>query len=1192
MLLDENGVKEYIFSFIQGVDNYTLITMHYERHSSIYKIADLDGGVITNNLQEEYIVDHLCTFGTSDLPIPVKEDYKFVGWSTSKGGKIYNSEDKVLSEELSYDLYANYVIDYEMVEFNANCGKFNNDSDTITIKYRLLEIITPEELPFKENHKLLGWSLTPNGSIIDMSKCECVQGLKLYAVWEDVTLRIVTYILSNDAIFNEISGFTISSDKKRAQTTIVKDSNNIIPIPNDLEEYDFMGWSKTINCSILSIALVNEYLQECAYGKVDAYLYLVFEKNYEMVELNANGGTFLSSLDKKNVKSKLGEIVNISEEPTRTNHKFLGWSKVVNGEVIDESEIISTKGLVLYAKWLDVTPKVITLNANQGVFADGTNQMLLSVNYPYYFSIDVVPTMNISGETWVFSHWVNSDGLTIDSYYLVSEGEDIYAKYLRTDVSIVFSNNCLGYDDLSEKLILNYGNITYKNTDNSEPIIVYASSNGVINYPIYDKDFNIQEGYIETFIVLSKFLTEEGKRVLSDSKARMFSLNDDSYYEINTILKTDMLNSSDSDLVINVGIVPEKVYYTVSYVLTLGSANFNSQLGFELSADRKTVITNIDDNNVLPIVPLQEDFDFLGWSTEENGNVISSSEINNYLLSCYNNKQNAILYSKFKQNYENVVVDANGGTFINNQVKEYLKVKLGEVITGITEPTRENHEFLGWTTEENGQIIDVNTLVSVEGLVIYARWLDVTPRKLVLNAKEGSFIDNTLTKELIVEYPYNLINFSTPIKTVDNEDWSFGYWVNEEGKRVDDNYLVSENEIFYAIYLKTLVEVKFSEYGYSFDENTQQVILDNLIISIPGSNEYGELVVNGNISSKITIPSYTNPYTIPSGYKEVLLINGYGLSDYGKEVIISNGGYCYVTDQNELVYELVTDLTLDMLSFEGGENYLITVGIVPENGPEERVRFDNYLFFENNRFGIIDSDYDHYIKYNDLDFSETLFSSLQNSTVVIPSYIADINPNNDEKFIFVINEEYLTKYGISMLKEANAREYIFTSEGYNKFYEVSISITKEMLNMYLQPTFNLVIVSKEYNGIDAIVLNKVLLVGDEQNISRDYKHLVEYANASSSTAIESYFKYSNGEFIVPQHAFTPDYSIPSGYKVIFVVRMQDLNEDTINYLESQNVPKYYLDEGGRYTYYELNFTLNKNMVKDGKAASVSLSVVR
>ena len=165
------------------------------------------------------------------------------------------------------------------------------------------------------------------------------------------------------------------------------------------------------------------------------------------------------------------------------------------------------------------------------------------------------------------------------------------------------------------------------------------------------------------------------------------------------------------------------------------------------------------------IVPTRENHQFLGWATSANGDAEYAPG------DAYSDNADIILYAIWKNVTEyTVTYDVNGGAGAPaTQTKVY-----GESIiisTGI--PTRENHQFLGWSTSPAGTVeYAPGDAYSDNGnITLYAIWENVTEYTVTYDANGGTNVPApqvkvhgeviTITSEIPIKDGYSFMGWST-----------------------------------------------------------------------------------------------------------------------------------------------------------------------------------------------------------------------------------------------------------------------------------------------------------------------------------------------------------------------------------------------------------------------------------------------
>ena len=135
-----------------------------------------------------------------------------------------------------------------------------------------------------------------------------------------------------------------------------------------------------------------------------------------------------------------------------------------------------------------------------------------------------------------------------------------------------------------------------------------------------------------------------------------------------------------------------------------------------------------------------------------------------------------------------VTFDTDGGTEITN-----VKISNGEIFKLPDVPTKEGYIFIGWVNEEEKLITEGTKFTSDTKLK--AKWIknDVETVDVIFDKDESTKTDNiTMEKDNKILLPVNPTN----------EGYIFGGWINEEGKVIGKDTIISSNTKLKAYWIK------------------------------------------------------------------------------------------------------------------------------------------------------------------------------------------------------------------------------------------------------------------------------------------------------------------------------------------------------------------------------------------------------
>ncbi len=352
---------------------------------------------------------------------PTRNGYKFLGWATSKTGNVkFESGDKY-TDDKNITLYAVWEeIKTYTIKYNANGGTGAPSSQT---KTHGESIKVSAQKPTRSGYEFDGWATSANGNV-EYNPSENYtkdSDITLYAVWKPLTYKVT---------YNANGG----TDAPAAQAKIHNEKLYITDDTPERDGYSFIGWATTKTGSV-SYKAGQQYTSD-----KDITLYAVWKANTYTISYNANGG---SGAPKNQTKEYAEGIKLSTQEPTRKDYIFLGWSTLVQGSVefAPGSVCSVNENITLYALWQEEENEVyyIIYNANGGKNAPS----MQTKNEDEDLTIsEVVPTR----EGYTFDGWAigNDDTVVYSSGDTYKENKTLYLHAVWTANIYTISYNANG----------------------------------------------------------------------------------------------------------------------------------------------------------------------------------------------------------------------------------------------------------------------------------------------------------------------------------------------------------------------------------------------------------------------------------------------------------------------------------------------------------------------------------------------------------------------------------------------------------------------------------------------------------------------------------------------------------------------------------------------------------------------------
>lgn len=182
----EKGSSSYITT-LDNVSSNVAVFANWEKIINVYEVTyNLDGGSFESDVEDSFVEGEKFT-----LPIPVKEGYKFLGWSLIKDSDEYVLELKDIYNDIT--VYGNWEKNeiYSSIYYILNGGRLNEQAPEIYLEGA--ELVLP--IPLYDGFDFLGWTYQENGTTY-ISKISSSQtgDLTLYANWKEITDFKITYL--------------------------------------------------------------------------------------------------------------------------------------------------------------------------------------------------------------------------------------------------------------------------------------------------------------------------------------------------------------------------------------------------------------------------------------------------------------------------------------------------------------------------------------------------------------------------------------------------------------------------------------------------------------------------------------------------------------------------------------------------------------------------------------------------------------------------------------------------------------------------------------------------------------------------------------------------------------------------------------------------------------------------------------
>lgn len=206
----------------------TTLYAHWIANTYTVKFNPNGGEVSTAQMQFVYDSDY------ENLPVPVKENYVFIGWIDENGTEIRSGD--VMKTAGDFTLTAKWTNSCKVIYLNTNGGKC--EKEFVFAFYGAKSTDLPE--PQRKGFRFLGWSTDGNKEniITNKSLYDNLTSDLLYAVWESEG--------STPSAGSGKVAVTFIYDGKSTVNTLDYGEKIIAPVLSSDDEKVFTGWDKEI----------------------------------------------------------------------------------------------------------------------------------------------------------------------------------------------------------------------------------------------------------------------------------------------------------------------------------------------------------------------------------------------------------------------------------------------------------------------------------------------------------------------------------------------------------------------------------------------------------------------------------------------------------------------------------------------------------------------------------------------------------------------------------------------------------------------------------------------------------------------------------------------------------------------------------------------------------------------------------
>lgn len=387
--VDEDG---HTYQNGQTVSNLTpedggTVILMANWHPDIYTITLDNQGAAVAGTGAYYVrydngnySDSGCTAGISEIEVPKRSGYTFMGYYTGIGGTgncYVDSSGKILSTGTTFDadrtLYAYWKVNTYTIMYHANGGTGTME-DTSAV-YNESVSLRPNAFS-RTGYTFKGWAVSSGGEAVytdkqSVSNLSSANGatVDLYAVWEPLLVHVTLDRQggsggTDDFYEKYANGFYSDSGCAESISEIISPGRT---------GYTFLGYFENLGSGGEHlISPSGEFLVENTYFLWDTSIYADWEPNKYKVLFDKQGG----ELGDDYVVAVYDSVLPTADAPVKSGYSFKGYytQKDGGGTMYYNENMASdvvyklTDDSTVYAYWVDETPPAVTLRATSNTW--------------------------------------------------------------------------------------------------------------------------------------------------------------------------------------------------------------------------------------------------------------------------------------------------------------------------------------------------------------------------------------------------------------------------------------------------------------------------------------------------------------------------------------------------------------------------------------------------------------------------------------------------------------------------------------------------------------------------------------------------------------------------------------------------------------------------------------------------------
>ena len=323
----------------------------------------------------------IANTGLSELPVPSRPGFSFVGWFTAAGGGQLVTTSSIFTANTT--IFAQWTVQ-PLITFNPNGTGASVSPTTATVNSS--GRLTSLPVPTRPGFEFTGWALTQAGGTTVSESTVFSANTTVFAQWSAIT---VTFNANGSgSSVNPTSAIVAANGRLTAAQ---------YPTPTR-PGYEFNGWFTTATGGVRVTPETTFGQSVSIYAQWSQVRIVTFNQNYTGAPANTTVDTGAN-----------GSLARLPANPERSGFAFNGWFTTATGGTQISTNTVFDSNATVFAQWSQI--RVVAFNTQGGTIPAASATALTGENGR--LTLSVLPTPTRAGFTFVGWFTAESGGSEI-----------------------------------------------------------------------------------------------------------------------------------------------------------------------------------------------------------------------------------------------------------------------------------------------------------------------------------------------------------------------------------------------------------------------------------------------------------------------------------------------------------------------------------------------------------------------------------------------------------------------------------------------------------------------------------------------------------------------------------------------------------------------------------------------------------